>query len=327
MNVRFTQSDIVRPVVEKLKLGVSLWPQGASWDELRDASLTVDRLGYESLWSYDHFVPLHNDWTVGVFDGWSILSALAPLTTRARLGTLVTGITHRNPAILAKMASTLDHLSGGRAILGVGAAWNEDEHRAYGIPFPAVGDRLALLDEACTIIRSLFQDDSTTFVGKHSEVHEAVLWPKPVQPRLPILIGGGGERVTLRLVGRHADMWNGFGSPEVIAHKSEILRQHCIQAGRNPSEISITVNVGVIVRDSASGVRRRLDDIGPAVGFPDYAASNQPYGTPDEVAGKLAAYADAGVDQVIAVIPPPYDLETIERLATDVKPRLQSLFA
>lgn len=313
--------------MKKLQLGVSLWPQGATWDELRQASLAVDRLGYESLWSYDHFVPLHNDRTVGVFDGWSVLSALAPLTTRTHLGTLVTGITHRNPAILAKMASTLDHLSRGRAILGVGAAWNEDEHRAYGIPFPAVGDRLALLDEACTIIRSLFEDDSTTFIGKHSEVHEAVLWPKPVQRRLPILIGGGGEKVTLRLVARHADMWNGFGSPEVIAHKSGVLRLHCAQAGRNPSEVSITVNVGVIVRDSASRVRQRLDDIGPVAGFPDYAASNQPYGTPDEVAGKLAAYAEVGVEQVIAMIPAPYDLETIERLATDVKPRLQRLLA
>lgn len=312
-------------MVKQLRLGVSLWPQGATWGELRDTSLAVDRLGYDSLWSYDHFVPLHDDWTVPVLDGWSVISALGGLTTRARLGILVTGVTHRNPAILAKMASTLDHISGGRAILGLGGAWNEEEHRAYGIPFGTVGERLVLLDEACTVIRSLFEDEVTTFEGKHCAVHEAVLWPKPVQPRLPILIGGGGERVTLRIVARHADLWNGFGTPDVIRRKITVLHEHCAAVGRNPADISVTANVGIIVRDSAAAIRQRLDEIGPAANFPDYAASNQPYGNPETVARQLAAYAAVGVSEIIAVVPAPYDHETIERLATDVRPRLRAL--
>jgi F420-dependent oxidoreductase-like protein len=312
-------------VAEHLRLGVSLWPQGATWDEVRDASVLIDRLGYESLWSYDHFVPLGSDPNIPVLDGWTILSVLGALTSRVRLGILVTGVTHRNPAILAKMACTVDHVSGGRVILGLGAAWNAQEHWAYGIPFGTDGERLALLDEACTVIRSLFEDEVTSFEGKHCAVHEAVLWPKPVQPRLPILIGGGGERKTLRLVARHADLWNGFGTPDVIRRKIGILREHCAVVGRDPEDIGVTANMGIIVRDSASGVRERLGEIGPVAGFPDYAASNQPYGTPETVARRLAEYAAAGVREIIAVMPAPYDRETIERLATEVRPRLQAL--
>ena len=206
-------------MAEALRLGISLWPQGATWPEIRSTSVRVDELGYDSLWSCDHFIALGPEPTAPVFDGWTALAALGALTSSARLGVLVTGVTHRNPAILAKMAATLDHVSGGRAILGLGGAWNEGEHWAYGIPFGPVGERLALLDEACTVIRSLFEDDVTTFEGKHCAVHDAVLWPKPLQSRLPILIGGGGERKTLRIVAQHADLWNAFGTPEVVTHK------------------------------------------------------------------------------------------------------------
>ena len=228
---------------ERLRFGVSLWPQGATWEEVRDTSVGIDRLGYESLWSYDHFIALDDDRTIPVLDGWTVLSALGALTSRTRLGVLVTGVTHRNPAILAKMASALDHVSKGRVILGLGAAWNEREHYAYGIAFPRVGERLVLLDEACTVIRSLFQDEVTSFNGEHCSVHEAVLWPKPVQARLPILIGGDGERKTLRVVALHADLWNGFGTPEVIRRKIDILHRHCTAVGRDPADISVTVNI------------------------------------------------------------------------------------
>ena len=287
----------------------------------------MDGLGYDSLWSYDHFIALGSDPAAPVFDGWTALAALGSLTSRARLGILVTGVTHRNPAILAKMAATLDHVAGGRAILGLGAAWNEGEHRAYGIPFGRDGERLALLDEACTVIRSLFENDVTTFEGKHCAVHDAVLWPKPLQRRLPILIGGGGERKTLRIVARHADLWNAFGTPEVVTRKLGILREHCSAVGRDPATIGITVNAGVIVRDSGAAVRARLAEIGPVAGFPDYAASNQPYGTPEIVAQRLVEYARAGVSEVIAVMPAPYDDETIERLMTEVRPRIEALLS
>lgn len=308
-----------------MRLGISLWPQGAEWQELCSASVRADMLGFDSIWSYDHFVALGADRTVPVFDGWTAIAALAALTSSARLGILVTGVTYRNPGILAKMASTLDHVSGGRAVLGLGAAWNEAEHHAYGITFPPAAERLALLDEACTVIRSLFQDDMTTFEGNHCTMRDAVLWPKPVQSPLPILIGGSGEQKTLRVVARHADLWNAFGTPKVLTHKLSVLDEHCAAIGRDRSTIGITVNAGIIVRDTAAAVRARLDELGEVAGYPDYAASNQPYGTPDQVAERLADYARVGVSEVIAMMPAPYDHETIERLATEVRPLVDEL--
>jgi F420-dependent oxidoreductase-like protein len=308
-----------------VRLGISLWPQGATWTELCSATTRADALGYDSVWSYDHFIALGSDPTVPVFDGWTAIAALGALTSRSRLGVLVTGVTHRNPAILAKMAVTLDHITDGRAILGLGAAWHDAEHWAYGIPFPPPAQRLAMLDEACTIVRSLFADDVTNFEGQHCTAHDAVLWPKPVQDRLPILIGGSGERKTLRIVARHADLWNAFGTPEVVANKVLVLRGHCVAVGRDPSSIGITLNAGVIVRDTAAAVQARLSEIGEVAGYPDYAASNQPWGTPDLVASRLAAYANVGVSEIIAMMPAPYDHETIERLASEVRPRLEQL--
>lgn len=308
-----------------LRLGISLWPQGATWPELRDASIRVDDLGYDSLWTYDHFIALGADPGVPVLDGWTAIAAVAALTSQVRLGTLVTGVTHRNPAILAKMAATLDHVSVGRAVLGLGAAWNEDEHWAYGIPFGPIGERLGLLDEACQVVRALFEREATTFEGRYCAVRDAVLEPKPVQARLPILIGGSGERVTLRIVARHADLWNAFGTPEIVARKIGVLREHCEAVSRDPSQIAVTANLGVIVRDDAAAVGARLEEIGEVADFPDYAASNRPWGTPDVVAQRLAEYARAGVSEVIAVMPAPYDLETVERLAVEVRPRLDAL--
>lgn len=175
------------------------------------------------------------------------------------------------------------------------------------------------------MIRSLFEEEVTDFDGERCAVHDAVLWPKPVQRRLPILIGGGGERRTLRTVAKHADLWNAFGTPETVARKASVLREHCSEVGRDPSEIGITVNVGVIVRDDAAGVQARLTEIGPVAQFPDFSDSNQPYGPPETVAQRLAEYVQAGVSEVIAVMPAPYDRETIERLVTEVRPRVDSL--
>ena len=159
-----------------------------------------------------------------------------------------------------------------------------------------------------------------------ARIHADVLWPKPLQPRVADPIGGG-ERKTLRIVAQHADLWNTFGTPEVVTHKLGILREHCSAVGRDPATIGITLNAGVIVRDGAGAVRARLAEIGPIADFPDYAASNQPYGTPEMVAQRLAEYARAGVSEVIAVMPAPYDQETIERLVTEVRPRINALLS
>ena len=310
-----------------VRFGISLWPQGTTWAELSSTSMRVDELGYDSLWSYDHFVALGEDPTVPVLDGWSAIMALAAITSRARLGIMVTGITHRNPGLVAKMSATLDHISHGRAILGLGAAWNEAEHKAYGIAFPSTAQRLALLEESCAVIRSLFDDDLTTYDGAHCTMFEAVLWPKPIQRRMPILIGGSGERTTLRIVAEHADLWNAFGTPELVTHKRSVLRSHCANVGRDPDTIAATLNCGVIVRDSEVAVQERLHEIGGVAGFPDYSASNQPYGTPEQVARRLAEYARVGVSEIVAVMPAPYDHETIERLAAEVRPLVDELTA
>src|SRR5579884_994828 len=308
-----------------MRVGISLWPQGPTWRELCAAAVEVDTLGLDSLWLYDHFVSLGADETLPVFDGWTGLAALSALTSRARLGVLVTGVTYRNPAILAKMTATLDHISGGRAVLGLGAGWHEREHRAYGIEFPSAGERISMLDEACTVIRSLFENDVTDFHGAHYVLRDAVLVPKPLQRHLPLLIGGGGERKTLRVVARHADLWNAFGTPEVVVGKRAALDGHCVAVGRDPANIGVTVNVGVIVRDRPGLVEDRLNGIGEIANFPDYAASNRPWGPPDVVATRLAEYANAGASEIIAVMPAPYDHQTIERLATDIAPRLRQL--
>ncbi len=217
-----------------MRVGISLWPQGPTWRELCAAAVEVDTLGLDSLWLYDHFVSLGADETLPVFDGWTGLAALSALTSRARLGVLVTGVTYRNPAILAKMTATLDHISGGRAVLGLGAGWHEREHRAYGIEFPSAGERISMLDEACTVIRSLFENDVTDFHGAHYVLRDAVLVPKPLQRHLPLLIGRGGERKTLRVVARHADLWNAFGTPEVVVGKRAALDGHCVAVGATP---------------------------------------------------------------------------------------------
>ena len=308
-----------------VRVGISLWPQGSTWPEWRATAVRVDELGFDSLWLYDHFLSLGADETLPVFDGWTGLAALGALTSRARLGVLVTGVTYRNPAILAKMTATLDHISRGRVILGLGAGWHEREHRAYGIEFPAAGDRISMLDEACTVIRALFDNDVTNYQGDHCVLRDAVLFPKPLQGHVPLLIGGGGERKTLRVVARHADLWNAFGTPEVVVGKRAVLDAHCAAVGREPADIAVTLNVGVIVRNTLGEVQDRLNEIGEIASFPDYAASNRPWGPPELVAKRLAEYIDAGVSEIIAVMPAPYDHQTIERIATEVAPRLEEL--
>src|SRR6266508_6004573 len=203
----------------------------------------ADELGFHAVWDYDHFYGMR-DPTTPTFDGWSMLAAMAAVTERIRIGCMVTGVTYRHPAILAKMAVSVDHISSGRLEFGIGAGSHEGEHRGYGIPFPAAGTRIAMLDEACEIIRRLLSESSVTHHGRFWTLTDALANPKPVQERLPIVIGGTGERKTLRVVARHADEWNfspledlGPKGPEEFARLSGILDDHCAAVGRNPKEI------------------------------------------------------------------------------------------
>ena len=225
-----------------------------------------------------------------MLEGWSVLSALSRETSRVRLGTLVTGVTYRNPAFLAKQATTLDVLSGGRAILGIGAAWNEEEHQGYGYPFPPIKERMDRLEEALTIATAMFREERPSFQGTYSSIDRALNVPKPVQPGgPPILVGGGGEQRTLKIAARFASMthWFAMGLPG-LQHKTEVLARHCEAIGRDPGEIERTVGGPVIVVGSDAEAQAILERIPP---------DRRPYlsaGTPEQVADKLRPYLDAG---------------------------------
>ena len=225
-----------------------------------------------------------------MLEGWSVLNALARETHRVRLGTLVTGVTYRNPALLAKMVTTLDVTSGGRALLGLGAAWNEVEHIGYGYEFPPVRERMDRLEEALTIITGMLRDERPSFEGRHYRIHEARNEPRPVQPGGPrILIGGGGEQRTLRIAARFADMTHWFPlGIEVLRHKTEVLEGYCEAIGRDPSAIERTMATPVIVAPDERSVAAILERM-PADRRPHIRG-----GTPEQAAEALQPYLDAG---------------------------------
>jgi F420-dependent oxidoreductase-like protein len=225
-----------------VRFGIQTPQQHGSWREMLALWQKVDTLGFDTAWVFDHFLPIFSDPTGPCLEGWTALAALAMATKNVRMGVMVTGNTYRHPAVLAKMATTVDIISGGRVILGIGAGWFELEHRAYGVPFPQVRERLARLDESLQVIKRLWTEEQVTFTGRYYQLEEAVFNPKPVQhPHPPIVIGAGGERVALGIVARHADIWNGFGAPDVFRHKIARLTEHCQRIGRDPATIEKSV--------------------------------------------------------------------------------------
>ncbi len=301
-------------------LGISLRLANTAWPALREHALLADRLGYDSLWTSDHFLARKSDGGGPVFEAWQTLAAYAALTTRVRVGVLVSGNTYRHPAIVANMAVTLDHITDGRAILGLGAAWFALEHHAYGIPFDPPGVRVAKLAEAAAVTRALLDTPRTTFHGRYYHLEDAPCEPKPVQPHLPLMIGGGGERGTLRVVARYADYWNGSGTPEVIAHKLMVLRAHCQAVGRDARAITPTVAFVVIIRDAPEAITARVAEIEAA--NPDTQMALGPCGTVAQVVEGMAAYWRVGVRGFVVDMPAPFDRETLERLIEEVRPRL-----
>ena len=288
----------------------------------------MDQLGFDSVWTWDHFVPLQGDTDGPIFEAWELLAAWGALTKRVHVGTLVTGATYRHPAVLANMVATLDHVTNGRAILGLGAAWHEAEHRMYGIPFLTTGGRLARLAESAEAMRLLLDQPFATFKGKYVKLTNATCEPKPVQKRLPLLIGGGGERKTLRIVARFADYWHGHGAPSVIAHKLGVLRKHCAEVGRDPAEITplTTVRPNVVLRDSAAEVREHLREVANAAKMRDLPEQN-PIHTVDALTELLLDYWKAGARGFILYTGAPFDHETIRRIATQVRPRFEEALA
>lgn len=214
------------------------------YPELEQFWRAADELGFEAIWNYDHFYGLVDD-TMPTHEGWTTLAAMAVVIRRARIGCMVTGVTYRNPAILAKMAVTVDHISGGRLDFGIGAGWHEAEHRGYGLEFPSAGTRVAMLDEALTVIRRLWTQGSVTFEGRFYTLHEAICEPKPVQRPHPPIVVGGSQTKMLRVIARHADEWNmpSHGTPEQWGEVSNRLTEACAEVGRDPAEIRRSVQI------------------------------------------------------------------------------------
>lgn len=288
----------------------------------------MDRLGYDSVWTWDHFVPLQGDPKGPMFEAWELLAAWGALTRTVKLGTLVTGNTYRHPPVLAKMVATLDHITNGRAILGLGAAWHEAEHTMYGLRFPSTGGRLARMDEAARVLRLLLDEPVASFSGKHYTLTDAVAEPKPVQPRLPILIGGGGEQKTLLTVAKYADYWHGHGGPEVIRHKLDVLERHCAAVGRDVGEIVplTTVRPDVVLRDRVADVEAQLERVRVRGNGTEPIEVN-PIHTVDALVERCAALWQAGARGFILYVKAPFDHETIERVATEVRPQLEEAIA
>jgi F420-dependent oxidoreductase-like protein len=224
-----------------------------TWDDVVALWRHAEQTGWDAACVTDHFMPNTPDRVGDMLESWTTLTALAALTKRMRVGTIVSGNTYRHPAVLAKMAANVDIISGGRLICGMGAGWQENEHQAYGMPFYTVGERLQRLDEACQVLNMLWTQERSTFKGKYYQLDDAPLMPKPVQkPRPELMIGGGGEKVTLKIVARWADHWNVWGGPETLAAKGKILDGYCAAIGRDPKTIlRSAVMVPVLSEDRA----------------------------------------------------------------------------
>ena len=307
--------------------GIALWSQGSSWPAMLAAGRRVDALGYDHLWTWDHLYAIYGPPDQPVFEGWSVVVALAAATQRTRIGLLVGANTTRNPGLVAKLAATLDHVSNGRAILGLGGGWNPVEHLAHGIDMGAsVGQRLDWLDESTAAIRDLLDGRTVTSrPGGHYRFNELRHHPLPVQAHLPILIGGGGEKKTLRTVARYADLWNVDGTPEQLAHKVEVLHGHCEAVGRDITQIERSLSITVTIRDRATDARRVAGEILAHNGTPWSKVDDSPsflVGSPAQIVDRLGPYIELGFRTLIAEQPAPYDVETLERFIADVKPQL-----
>ena len=307
----------------QLRLGALCWNQYSDWPSLLAAGQRTDQLGYDTLWTWDHLYPIVGSSSGPLHEAWLTLAAWAQATERVRIGLMVGANTFREPTLTAKMATTLDHISGGRAILGIGGAWFEEEHLAFGLEFgDGFPERLRWLAEALPIMRGMLRGETPTATGPRYHARAVRTDPRPIQERLPILVGGGGEQVTLKLVAKYADANNVGGGVAQVRRKEAVLLRHCEAVGRNPAEIERTTGLGVVVirdsRDEAQKVARAIfERNGRARPWKD-----QPIGTPEDVTAFIAPFLEIGYRHVVAGFPAPYDIESMTRLATEVRPAL-----
>lgn len=294
----------------------------AKWAKAVEVAQLAERLGFDSLWVYDHFHNVPRPAEEAVFECWTTIAAISQLTSTIRLGQMVGCNSYRSPALLAKITSNIDVMSGGRLDWGVGAGWYEQEYRAYGYDFPKPKDRIGMLDETVQIVRSMWTQGETTFQGDYYDVRRAQCDPKPLQqPHPPIWIGGGGEQLTLRTVAKYADCSNFGGPPEVFAHKRDVLHEHCRSVGRDPGEIRLTWSPEIFIRRTEA----EIDAAGSLAlwgqAADDWRANNL-VGTPEQVVEKMRTYADLGCRGFIPWCVDYPATETLELLA-EVMPEVR----
>ena len=304
-----------------MRIGAAFWLQGTDWPTLRDACLAAQAAGFDAIWLDDHLLNDEGDWTADKLEGWASLAALASITAGVDLGLTVTSNTFRNPGLTAKMAVTLDHISGGRAVLGIGGGWFEREHDAFGIDFGSgFGERLDRMEEAVMLIRRLLDGERFSHEGRFYTFHDALCEPHPIRRPLPILIGGSGRQKTLRTTARYADRWNGYGTPAEIAATSEVLRERCAEAGRPYEAIRRSVITELVIRDTEAEALAAFAEVEDLHGLREQVGSDGSErglgvgGPPDAVAAFLRPYADLGLDEAICTFRTPFDLETMRRM-------------
>lgn len=306
----------------RIRFGIQTGQQGIAWADMLGLWQKADDWGYDSLWNFDHFFPIFTDPTGPCFEGWTTLSALGQGTKRARIGHLVNGNTYRNPCVLAKMAATLDQITGGRLNLGIGAGWFELEHQAFGIDFKTIPGRLAALDEACQILKGMFSGEKFSLKGKHYTVTDAIGNPRPVQsPHPPIMIGGTGEKVLLKIVAKHADMWNAFSSPEKMAHWIDVIRRHGDAVGRDTSSIEKTVMMPLCyTRDE--GRQQFVCQLvaGMQQCTPEEARGRVMVGDKQECLDRIERYTRVGVTHFIFMLFQPVFVDEVQSFAEEVAP-------
>jgi F420-dependent oxidoreductase-like protein len=298
-------------------------------DSLKNLATRAENLGFDSFWVMDHF---HQISTVGkqedpMLEGWTTISVLSGVTSKIKLGTLVTGIIYRHPSVLAKMGATLDVLSKGRLFMGIGAAWNQEESLAYSIPFPPAKERLLRLEEAIQIIRKMWTEEepAATFSGKYYQINNAYCNPRPIQkPSPPIMIGGSGERYTLKIIAKYADACNLFGSTEIVKRKLSILNEHCKSVGRDYDSILKTKLGFIVIDNDKEMVEQRVQQI-ISNGIPEERVREFViYGTPDDVLKQIELLEEVGIQYLIVDLEPYRELEALEVFGNTIVKKMSS---
>jgi F420-dependent oxidoreductase-like protein len=302
-------------------------PEGI-FDTVAAIARTAEESGFNTVTVMDHFhqIPPQGPPTFNMFDGNTMLAALAARTEKVNLGLLVGGVTYRNPALLAKITTGLDVISRGRAFLGIGAAWFEDEHLAYGFPFPTLRERFELLEDALNIARAMFTSPEASYEGKHHSIRAAFNIPQPIRGDIPILIGGSGERKTLRFVAKYADGCNVMGDVEQVRHLMGVLEGHCDDVGRDPAEITRTRLATIIIAPTHEEAVAKLEEA-KANGMTERRLAQVVAGGPDEIAEQLTAFMEAGIQGFTISLPDVHDHETVALAGRTIGPLVGSAVA